>query len=88
MKFFHHMHLHLKEIKMEKKTIFKVMTGILLGKPSIHTLSCSWVVVEFVTFLFDKFPSIIKSFFLGDDEIPFILHNIYKLWIFSFMCMD
>ncbi len=67
---------------MEKKTSSKVKKGILFSKPSICTLSCSWVVVECVTFLLDKFPSIKKSFFGGGDEIPCIINNNGKLWIF------
>jgi hypothetical protein len=78
MKFSHHMHLHLEEIKMEK-VVSKVMKGIFLCKPSICTLSCSWVVIKYVIFLFDKHSIMKKSFFGGGDEIPYILNDNDKL---------
>ncbi len=72
------MHLQLEEIKMEK-IVSKVMKETFLCKPSICTLSCSWVVIEYVIFLFDKHSIMKKSFFGGDDEIPCILNDIDKL---------
>jgi hypothetical protein len=55
------------------------MKGILFCKHSICTLSCSWVVIEFKIFLFDKLPIMKNSFFGGNDEIPFISIDNEKL---------
>jgi hypothetical protein len=55
------------------------MKRILFCNHSICTLSCSWVVIEFVILFFDKLPIMKNSFFGGTDEIPFILNDNEKL---------
>jgi hypothetical protein len=55
------------------------MKGIILCKHSICTLSYSWVVIEFVVFLFNKFPIMKKTFVGSGDDIPCTLNNNDKI---------
>jgi hypothetical protein len=56
------------------------MKGILVTKPSIRTLSCLGIVIEFFMFLIYKLRITKKSFFGGVDYIPCILNNNDKIW--------
>ncbi len=55
--------------------VSKVMKGILVSKPSIHTVSCLGIIIEFFMFLFDKLPITKTSFFGVVYDIPCILNN-------------
>jgi hypothetical protein len=57
---------------------------MLLCKPSICTLSCSWVCDIYIW----QTSNYEKSFPGGGDDIPCILNNNDKLLISSFMSMD